>query len=71
MLEGVEIASNLITRYAIFERLYLQIPSAAKDQLTQAMVKLYAAILKYLSKARRYYNRNAASMSTCSFLYHV
>ena len=33
----------------------------AKDQLSQSLVKVYAAILQYLSKAKRYYDRNTAS----------
>ncbi|KAI9771411.1 MAG: hypothetical protein M1839_002801 [Geoglossum umbratile] len=61
IVEGIELVSNLITRYAIFEALYLQRASAAKDQLTQSMVKFYGAILKFLLKAVRYYDRNTAS----------
>ena len=58
MAEGVELVSNLITRYTIVERLYLQKPSSAKDQLTQAILRLYSAVLIYLSKAKSYYQRN-------------
>lgn len=61
MAQGVEYISNLIARYAIVEQLYLQKPSAAKHQLTQAVTKLYAAVLKYLLKARRFYDRSMAS----------
>ncbi|MCJ1353591.1 MAG: hypothetical protein MMC33_003578 [Icmadophila ericetorum] len=32
----------------------------AKDQLSQSLVKVYAAILQYLSKAKRYYDWNTA-----------
>jgi hypothetical protein len=56
----MELVSNLITRYAILEKLYLHttigIKSAAKKQLVKAILELYTAVLKYLSKARRYYN---------------
>jgi hypothetical protein len=58
MAEGVELVSNLITRYTIVEKLYLQRPSAAKDQLTQAILRLYSTVLIYLSKAKSYYQRN-------------
>jgi hypothetical protein len=58
MAEGVELVSNLITRYTIVEKLYLEKPSAAKDQLTQAILRLYSAVLMYLSKAKSYYQRN-------------
>ena len=61
MVEGMELISNLITRYAIFEDLYLQRTSTVVDQLSQSLVNLYAAVLKYLSEARRYYSQNTAS----------
>ena len=37
MAEGLEHVSNLITRYAIFENLYLHIGSAVEDQLADAL----------------------------------
>jgi hypothetical protein len=65
MVEGMEFVSNLITRCAILEKLYLHttvvIKSAAKDELVKAILELYTAILKYLSRARRYYGRNTTS----------
>ena len=61
MLEGVEFVSNLITRSAIFESLYLQVISPATNQVTQSIVNLYAAILRYLSSAKRYYVQNTGS----------
>jgi N-terminal domain of NWD NACHT-NTPase len=64
MAEGVEFVSNLITRYTIVEQLYLQKLSTAKDQLMKAITKLYAALLKYLSKANRFYGRNSAGESS-------
>ena len=75
MAEGVEFISNLITRYAIVEQLYLQRVSIAKDQLIKAITKLYAAVLKYLSKANRYYGQNSAGGSSllvyfCQVLAH-
>src|SRR5436305_7150027 len=63
MAEGLEHVSNLITRYAIFENLYLQVDSDVKDQLADAIVRLYTAILTYLSKASRYYNLNTGGSS--------
>ena len=61
MVQGMELVSNLITRYAIFEDLYLQRISTVADQLSQSLVNLYAAVLKYLSETRRYYSQNTAS----------
>ena len=58
MAEGLEHVLNLITRYAIFENLYLHVDSAIEDQLADAIVRLYTAILTYLSKASRYYHLN-------------
>jgi hypothetical protein len=62
--------SSLITRYAIFEGLYLRptvaVAAAVKEQLSRSIVELYASVLKYLSKARRYYDRSTLRTSLCS-----
>lgn len=58
MIEGLEMISNLITRYAVFESLYLVISSCTSDQIASSIVKLYTAMLGYLSCARRYYNQH-------------
>jgi hypothetical protein len=66
MVDGIELVSNLITRCTIFETLYLQPKIVCenedelKEQLMQALIKLYIAVLKYLSKARRYYGHGTA-----------
>src|SRR5436190_20995629 len=61
MVEGMELVSNLITRSTILEKLYLHATagtnSTAKDQLVKAILELYIAVLRYLSKARHYYDR--------------
>jgi hypothetical protein len=61
MVDGMELVSNLITRCAILEKLYLRATmgmiSAMKDQFVKAILQLYTAVLKYLSKARRYYDQ--------------
>lgn len=68
MAEGMEFVSGLITRYAIFEKLYsrssAESPTKAEveEQLNEALCKLYAAVLRYLSKAKRYYTRTAAGI---------
>lgn len=56
--ESLEQVSGLITRYAMIEGLYLNAVSAIKEQLKNAIVRLYTAVLTYLLKARRYYARN-------------
>jgi len=63
MAEGLERVSNLITRYAIFESLYLHLDSVVEDQLADAIARLYGAILTYLSKASRYYNLKSSGSS--------
>lgn len=68
--EGMEFVSNLITRYVIFEKLYQRTPGEPaaelepKEQLSEALCKLYATILRYLSKAKRYYTRNTAGIDS-------
>ncbi|KAH0536068.1 hypothetical protein FGG08_007034 [Glutinoglossum americanum] len=68
MAEGVEFVSNLITQYVIIEHLYLRRPSVAKHQLEQALIALYAAVLEYLLKARRFYGRNTAKRMALSIV---
>jgi hypothetical protein len=46
----------------MIEKWYLQGASVARDELTDSIVKLYVAVLTYLSKARRYYDRKASGM---------
>jgi hypothetical protein len=58
MAEGVEFISDLVTRCAIVEELYLQGTSEARTQLDKAIVKLYTVVLQCLLKARRYYNKS-------------
>ena len=55
MVTGMEFVSSLIIRYIEFERLYLSRPSALMDPLKEALCSLYAAVLVYLSQARRYF----------------
>jgi hypothetical protein len=62
MAEGVEFVSNLITRYAIIEKMYLQHNSEARMHLAATVVQLYAAVLTYLGRAGRYYGRRTGGM---------
>ncbi|KAL8789942.1 MAG: hypothetical protein Q9195_006603 [Heterodermia aff. obscurata] len=54
-IESLETISRLITRYAIFEQLYLQRVSAARGQLLEALALLYAEILTVLANATKYF----------------
>ena len=69
MVEGVEHVSNLITRYTVFEKLYLRTNATATADggLQKSIIKLYSAVLEYLANAARYYNRNTASTFGCTY----
>ncbi|KAJ5370546.1 uncharacterized protein N7496_006638 [Penicillium cataractarum] len=62
MLQGVDTIAKMITRYAIFEGIYLvsQILTPAENQLAQSLTRLYASILVFLGKALHYYSKNTA-----------
>lgn len=57
MIEGLEFVSLLITRGALFDKLYLQTLDGwegewvHKEQLMQSIVRLYNAVLTFLSKS--------------------
>ncbi|KAL9102975.1 MAG: hypothetical protein Q9163_001928 [Psora crenata] len=55
MAEGLELVSRKIIHCRLIEREYMQHESAARDQLENALTRLYVAILKYLVKAKKYY----------------
>lgn len=63
MAEGIELVSSLLPRYAMIEDRYLHDASALKGDLEESLVRLYAAVLVYLSRARRYYTMNTTSKS--------
>lgn len=64
MAEGVETVSRLISRYAIFEAIYLHRSghplSPAQQKLAEALIVLYSTVLTYLAKAGRYYKQASA-----------
>ncbi|KAI9827413.1 MAG: hypothetical protein M1819_006954 [Sarea resinae] len=66
MLEGIEYVSNLITRYTLFEQVYLRGASGHRDNLEHGIVKIYAEILAYLSTAKRYYSHHTIGRFTTS-----
>jgi hypothetical protein len=61
MTEGLEAVTNLIVRCKVLEMLYLGKASAIEGELSKAIVKLYTAILVFLSKAAKYYEQNTIS----------
>lgn len=63
-IENLEAVSYLITRYAILEEMYLQRNSAARDNLEDMVVCLYAEILTFLGKASKYFRSSAKGMKS-------
>ena len=61
LIESLEAVSHLITRYAMFEELYLQRESAARHELEDMIVCLYAEVLTFLAKARKFLQSSATS----------
>lgn len=53
LVEGLEVVSGIISRYAAVESLYLQRSSSVKPLLKDAVTATYASVLAFLSKCRR------------------
>ncbi len=60
-VEGLETISHLITRYAIFEDLYMRRDTAARGELESTLTGLYAEVLIFLAKAKKYFETSIAS----------
>lgn len=65
MASGLEYVSSLIARYSAVEGAYLE-SSILKEQLAEALLKLYTAVLVFLAGARRYYTRR--HVGKCPYL---
>jgi hypothetical protein len=61
MLESIEKISSVVARYTELETRVLIRTSVLTKQLSAALVKLYAAILRFLVQARRYYGQRTVS----------
>ncbi|KAI9695395.1 MAG: hypothetical protein M1820_008650 [Bogoriella megaspora] len=59
-LLGVETIAHLITRYAIFEELYLRRDYNGRSELENLLLDLYKEILIFLAKARKYFRARTA-----------
>jgi hypothetical protein len=66
VIVGLAHMAELICRYAVTEALYLQGTSKASEELQRAVVKLYTIVLRYLSKARQYFEQGTLSQHTLS-----
>ena len=60
MLEGIELSSRITAIYAEVERACLKGVSRLKTQLADALVKMYAGVLSFLSKAMHYFGQSSA-----------
>lgn len=61
VIEGAETVANIVTRYRIVERLYLVKQHEITNQLEEHITDLYALVLKFLVKAKKFYLRNTTS----------
>jgi hypothetical protein len=61
MIEGVASIAESICRSAVVQEYYPRSASAAGDELERSLIKLYSAIMLYLSKAKCYFDQNSAS----------
>ena len=61
VIESANCIAEIICRCAIFEEVCWQSPTRATDELQRALIKLYATIMIYLSKARSYFDKKTAS----------
>jgi hypothetical protein len=59
MAEGMELVFNLIAKMEVVERLYLQPHLTLQDNLRDALITLYAAVLEYLGEAHHYFSQQA------------
>lgn len=59
--EGVENISNMIVCYALVEVLQLRAGSVPRAKLESDLVVLYASMLTFLTKAKRYFSSGSLS----------
>ena len=59
VVEGAETIARLIGRCTILQNIYLPRTSMASRELEHALVRLYAAIMVYLSKAKGFFEQNS------------
>ncbi|KAK8221521.1 hypothetical protein IWZ01DRAFT_43965 [Phyllosticta capitalensis] len=59
MIEGLETASDVITRCTIMEMLYLPAVSDAQKTFENRLRKLYGVLIRYLCKAKQYFSEGS------------
>jgi hypothetical protein len=61
MVEGAALIAEIVCCYAVFEEVYIRSVPIPDKELERALVQFYAAVLIYLSKAKKYFQENSAS----------
>ena len=56
-MEGLEVISKDISRYAVIESLYLHMPSSVGKLLEDSILATYGSILYFLSRCRKHFDR--------------
>lgn len=62
VVEAAELIAHVISRYAIFEEVFLCQASKATQELQGALIRLYTAILLYLAKAGEFFQQSTAKL---------
>ena len=60
LAEGLEEVCKIIARYSVIESLYLRQSASVGDLLKKAIIALYASILVFFSKCRKYFDLGLA-----------
>lgn len=61
-VESLETIARLVTQYAVFESLYLGKTTRIQGEMEGALVVLYVEVLKYLARAKLYFQKSTAGM---------
>jgi len=69
MVEGLEKTTTIISRYSIFEVVYLKNNTAATSQLRSSLVPLYASVLTFLGESHRYFARTTTKRFMKAFVF--
>ena len=67
MVDGLEKATKIISRYSIFEAVYLRKETAGTHQLRTSLVALYASVLTFLGESYRYFAKTTAKKFITAF----
>jgi len=61
VIEGAEMIARLIDRCNIFQNIYLHRKLLASKELEEALIRLYAMMILYLSKAKRLFEQTSVT----------